>query len=313
VKRLPLFRSPAILGGMWQWIVNDFEAGQPLLKAMALRIPAVPAGLLRQLLRKGRICCDGSVVSDEFPVSAGMVVTLRPSQRLDALIAAGGLTPKALLFEDRYALVVNKPAGLAIHRASGVDDHLQGRVARFLTLRQAPYQAHPVHRLDLGTSGPVLFGKGRPATGEYGRLLMAGRLTKRYLALVTGTVPDAGELTTPVPDGGQLKASVSRYLRLATSGRYALLDLELVTGRPHQARRQLADAGWPIVGDPRYGGKRVEGLPHPWLHCRQLTFPKLEDSSLVRVDAPLPEALQGVLQRLDVALSSPTEDRGEIF
>jgi len=313
VKRLPLFRSTAILGGMWQWIVNDFEAGQPLLKAMALRIPAVPAGLLRQLLRKGRISCDGTVVNDDLPVPTGTTVVIRSSQRLDALIAAGGLSPEAFLFEDRFALVVNKPAGLAIHRASGVDDHLQGRVARFLTLRQAPYQAHPVHRLDLGTSGPVLFGKGRRVTGEYGRLLMAGGLTKRYLALVTGTVPDTGELTTPVPDEGQFKDSVSRYLRLATSGRYALLDLELVTGRPHQARRQLADAGWPIVGDPRYGGKRIEGLQRPWLHCRQLIFPQLEGSSLIRVDAPLPEALQGVLQRLDVALPAPTEGQGEIF
>jgi 23S rRNA pseudouridine955/2504/2580 synthase len=283
---------------MWQWTITDFEAGQPLLAALGLRIPAVPAGLLRQLLRTGRISCNGATIHNEGPVPAGMTVAIRTSARLDELIAAGGLLPEALLFEDRHGLVVAKPAGLAVHGAAGVEEHLQERVARFLAWRQIPYQARPVHRLDIGTSGPVLFGKGRQATGDYGRLLMAGRFTKRYLALVTGNVPGSGDLTTPVPDGGRLKDAVSRYRRLATAGRYTLLDLELVTGRPHQARRQLADAGWPIVNDRRYGGRLLEGARYPWLHCRQLGFPDLDSDRRHQVDVPIPAALSDILGRL---------------
>jgi RluA family pseudouridine synthase len=287
---------------MWQWTISEFEAGQPLLAALALRLPAVPAGLLRQLLRKGRIACAGATGDGEFVVSAGMTIDLRSSQRLDALVAAGGLTPEQLLFEDRHALVVNKPAGLAVHRAAGTETDLHGEVARFLRWRQAPYQAHPVHRLDIGTSGPVLFAKGRQAAGAYGRLLMAGRFTKRYLAVVAGAVPEKGELTTPVPDGGRYKPALTRYRRLATAGRYCLLDLELLTGRPHQLRRQLKDAGWPIVNDRRYGGSTVDGAGHPWLHCRQLRVPELDSALAREIEAPLPAALAKTLLELGLRL-----------
>ena len=287
---------------MWSWNVNTFEAGQPLLAALALRLPAAPAGLLRQLLRKGRIDCDGAPAGEEFVVSAGMTITLRSSRRLAELVAAGGLTPEQLLFEDHHTLVVNKPAGLAMHRAVGVDTHLQGEVTRFLAWRRTPYRAHPAHRLDIGTSGAVLFAKGQQAAGVYGRLLMAGELSKSYLAVVRGEVPEQGSLTTPVPDGGQLKDALSRYRRLGTAGRYALLELELVTGRPHQARRQLADAGWPIVGDHRYGGARFEALGHPWLHCQRLGFPSLDGAGFHQVTAPLPTALTGTLRQLGLDL-----------
>jgi len=298
---------------MWHWNVSEFEAGQMLLAAIALRLPAVPAGLLRQLLRSGRICCDGESVCAEFPVATGMAIALRPSLRLDALVADGGLPPERLLFEDAQALVVAKPAGLAIHRAAGNDVHLQGQIARFLDRRHAPYQARPVHRLDIGTSGAVLFAKGKEAAGAYGRLLMAGQIGKRYLALVTGKVPECGELTTPVPDGGQMKASLSRYRRLATTAGYVLLDLELVTGRPHQARRQLADAGWPIVGDRRYGGTRLAALGHPWLHCRQLCFPKLDGAGIRRVAAPLPPELTTGLKGLPFDWSALADMGAENF
>lgn len=293
---------------MWQWTINDFEVGRPLLEVIALRIPAAPAGLLRQLLRKGRIGYGGGTVSNEPIVVAGLPIAIRPSARLDELVAAGGLNPDMLLFEDRHSLVVAKPAGLAVHRASGVEEHLQGRVARFLAWRQAPYQGRPVHRLDIGTSGPVLFAKGRHAAGAYGRKLMAGHFTKRYLALVVGEVPGSGELTTPVPDGGRDKTALTRYRRLAAAGRYCLLDLELVTGRTHQARRQLADAGWPIVNDRRYGGTTVGTEAHPWLHCRQLIFPDLDSDARHTVAAPLPATLVESLRKLGLDLPLPADN-----
>jgi 23S rRNA-/tRNA-specific pseudouridylate synthase len=297
---------------MWQWTINNFEAGLPLLAAIALRLPAVPAGLLRQLLRKGRISCEGVVAGDNLPVAAGMTVALRSSARLDELMAGSGVTPERLLFEDAHTLVVAKPAGLAIHRAAGIEEHLQGQVARFLAWRQAPYRARPVHRLDIGTSGPVLFAKGRQAAGDYGRLLMAGRFRKQYLALVTGTPPETGELTTPVPDGGRYREALTRYRCLASSGRYALLDLELVTGRTHQARRQLADAGWPIVNDRRYGGAAT-GTGHIWLHCRQLTFPAVDGDVLHQIDAPAPLVLAELLQQLGFVYNPNQGQRNLIF
>ena len=294
---------------MWPWQVSRFETGNTLSAALALRIPAAPQGYLRQLARKGKICCQGEPLAGETIVSTGMTLTLPASERLTELFEAGGLPPWALLYEDRAALVVFKPAGLAVHRAAGHDDNLADRVARFLALRHAPHNSAPVHRLDIGTSGPVLFGKGRQATGEYGRMLMDGRIGKRYLALATGAIPEQGELTSPVPEHGVLRPSLARFRRLAQNGARCLLDVELVTGRPHQVRRQLADAGWPIVGDRRYGGQSWPGLNHPFLHCHRLHFPALDSAELRRVDVPLPEGLETILLAAGLTLPPVPEGR----
>lgn len=293
---------------MWQWQITELEGGRLLLDALQLRLPAAPHAFLHQIVRKGRVHCGDRPLTADSTVAAGTLLSVRASGRLAELAASCGIPPQALCYEDQHALVVYKPAGLAVHRAVGHDDNLTDRVLRFLALRHAPYRAAPVHRLDLGTSGPVLFGKGRQAVGQYGRLLMAGRLAKSYLAMVTGCVPAQGELTTPVPESGIARPSLSRYLRLSTAGSVCLLELDLVTGRPHQARRQLADAGWPIVGDRRYGGADHPGLTHPFLHCHRLCFPALATGEARQVECPLPTALAAILAGAGLAM--PRERAG---
>lgn len=296
---------------MWQWQVTEFEDGRLLLDALGLRLPAAPRAFLHQLVRKERVRCGDQPLEADRTVSNGMSLTVLPSARLAELIKLGGLPPQAVCHEDPHTLVVYKPAGLAVHQAVGHDDNLTGRVNHFLALRHAPYRAAPVHRLDVGTSGPVLFGKGRQATGHYGRLLMAGRIAKGYLALVAGPVPVRGELTTPVPEEGVLKSSLTRYRRVGTAGATCLLELDLITGRPHQARRQLADAGWPIIGDRRYGGPAWPGLTHPFLHCHRLRFPALDTDELRRVDCPLPAPLAAVLVDIGLEFSPEFTNRAE--
>jgi 23S rRNA-/tRNA-specific pseudouridylate synthase len=209
--------------------------------------------------------------------------------------------------------VIFKPAGLATHRAPGHDDDLNSRVAHFLALRHAPYRAAPVHRLDIGTSGPLLFGKGRQAIASFGQLLMDGRIHKHYLALVAGATPPCGELTSEVPDGAVMRRALTRYRRLASGGGLTLLELDLVTGRPHQARRQLADAGWPIVGDRRYGGTGWPGLQYPFLHSHRLSFPTLDTGEERQVTWPLPESLTRFLTAAGVTGAVPTDGSSLIY
>lgn len=304
-KGLPLVKRAGILALMWQWQITEFEGGRRLLEVLALRIPAAPRAYLHQLARKGKVHGNGQPLTDDSIVAVGTRLTLPASARLAELVSVGGLPPWDVLYEDQAALVVFKPAGLAIHQAVGHDDNLNVRVARFLAGRQAPYRAAPVHRLDIGTSGPVLFGKGHKSTGQYGRLLMAGRIGKGYLAMVSGNVPGQGELTTPVPEGKLLKPALTRYRRLTAGRALCLLELELMTGRTHQARRQLADAGWPIVGDRRYGGRNWPGLAHPFLHSHHLRFPALHTGVLQTVACPLPSPLAAIL--VDAGLDLPRE------
>jgi 23S rRNA-/tRNA-specific pseudouridylate synthase len=293
-----------MLAAMWNWQVSEFESGHSLLDALSLRVPAAPRAFLSQLIRKGRIRCDHTPATLEMVVRSGMPLSVLPSARFEELVNRCGIPPQSLLYEDRFALVIDKPAGVAMHQTDGHDDNLVNRVARFIAMRHAAYLTAPIHRLDIGTSGPVLFGKGRWAIGQFGRLMMDGRIGKHYLALVTGPVPAAGELTTPVIEQGAAKPSLSRYRRLVAAGPLALLELELVTGRQHQARQQLAAAGWPIVGDRRYGGATWPGLGHPFLHCLRLQFPALAGAQLRQVVSPLPDALVQILAAADITTAT---------
>jgi 23S rRNA-/tRNA-specific pseudouridylate synthase len=293
-----------MLADMWQWYITDFEAGHQLLDALALRVPAAPRAFLRQLIRKGRVRCGNRAATAEMPVTSGLCLEVQVNARFSELAAGCGVPPQELLFEDQHTLVLYKPAGLALHRATGQSDDLVTRANHFAALRHAPYRLAPVHRLDIGTSGPVLFGKGRRAAGQYGRLLMAGQISKHYLALVAGRVTGEGELSTPVAEGTQLKPALTRYRSLAAGNWCSLLELDLVTGRRHQARQHLADAGWPIVRDRRYGGPPWPGLDHPFLHCHVLRFPSLEADTIRQVNCPLPPPLAAILAAAGLAATT---------
>jgi 23S rRNA-/tRNA-specific pseudouridylate synthase len=186
---------------MWQWRITEFEGGRLLPDALVLRIPAAPRAYLRQLVRKGKVRGNGRPLADEATVAGGMHLTIPASARLAELITASGIPPWSLLYEDQAAMVIFKPAGLAVHQAAGHDDNLTSRVTRFLALRHVPYRAAPVHRLDIGTSGPVLFGKGREATSQYGRLLMAGQLGRVIWRWFPATSPPRASCPPRFPKG----------------------------------------------------------------------------------------------------------------
>ena len=283
------------------WHIASIENGSPLLEALRLRLPVAPISFLRQLCGKQRVLLDGKLAAAEIAVRSGQTVTLKGSQRLHELLLASPLAPQQLLYEDRFCLVVNKPAGLATHPGHGHDDSLLTRVQAYFRLRGDRFQLAPVHRLDVDTSGPVLFGKGRAAISQLGKAVMADQTQKYYLALVSGSTPQQGELSSAVPAKGKIKPSWARYRRVGQCDGYSLLRLQLVTGRQHQLRRQLSDAGWPIVGDARYRGEMSTGLEHPFLHCEQLSFPSAESGTTVELFCPLPPPLADLLTTLKIS------------
>jgi 23S rRNA-/tRNA-specific pseudouridylate synthase len=205
------------------------------------------------------------------------------------------MTPRLLTrFDDRY-YAFDKPAGMAVHgNAEGIPD----LVAWMATQRSLPASLRPGHRLDRATSGVVLCGAGRKARAQIGEWLQ-GAATKHYLALVVG-VPrkEQGSLGGPLFDRRRKKTLKARtdFQVQERLGGFTLLALKLVTGRKHQLRRHLADAGLPVVGDTRYGPKkpqRVPGFPgRLWLHSWKLSLPDRE------IEAPLPQVLEEHLAKL---------------
>ncbi len=274
-----------------KWQTNLREDNLPLIEALSLRVPAAPDAFLRQLCKKQRVTINDRIAEADGVVLAGEMITVKTSQRWQECLEQSRIQPDQVLYEDVQCIVVNKPAGLAIHRAHGHDDNLLWRVQDFLRLRKETFQVAPIQRLDIGTSGAALFGKGHASIGQLGKMIMAGEATKRYLALVGGRVTAPGELNSAVSAKGSVKEALTRFRPVAEVGDYTLLELELVTGRRHQIRYQLATAGWPILGDTRYRGKSINGMDRPFLHCHLLSFPQPETGQTITIRCPLPEDL----------------------
>jgi tRNA pseudouridine65 synthase len=212
-----------------------------------------------------------------------------------------------LLFVDDDVVVANKPSGLLVHRGWGADDD----VALFRVRDVVGAHVHPVHRLDRGTSGALLFARTREAAATLGRALEAGRVEKRYVALVRGTPPDEGVIDHAIPrsEEGERVAALTRYRRLARSpvDRCSLVLAQPETGRLHQVRRHLHHISHPIVGDVNHGSGAINrhyraryGLHRLALHARSIAFDHPTTGERIVASAPLPDDLARALAALEL-------------
>jgi RluA family pseudouridine synthase len=219
--------------------------------------------------------------------------------------APTSLPPDAIRFEDDWLLVVDKPAGLAAHAASGVE----GPDLAALVRRHAA-TASLLHRLDREASGLVLFGKRREANQVLQRQLESHAIERLYLAIAAGhlsrpegvidrAIPERSlgraALRRKPPPGALPARSHVRVVRLLDSGN-SLVEVRLETGRKHQIRVHLASIGHPLLGDRRYGGPPAPRLA---LHAHRISFTHPQTGAPLRLDAPLPADLQALLAPLD--------------
>lgn len=286
------------MADMNDWVVSETEAGLSALEILQRRLPEAPTAYLRQLLRAGKVRQAGHPLDADSRLPAGALLTLPDSRRLAELHQAAARTVE-LLSETSGLLVVFKPAGLAVHRGVGhEEDNLTERVRALMRRRHEPFKIAPIHRLDVETSGPVIFGKGARAIAGLGKQFMERQVEKVYLALVAGRMPASGLLTTPVPAKEKLKEAVTAFRTLSAGGDYSLLELHLQTGRTHQIRRQLADSGHPLAGDARYRGPTPAGLNRLFLHCFRLVLRDPFEQTPVVIVSELPAELAAVLSKL---------------
>ncbi|MFA5701595.1 MAG: RluA family pseudouridine synthase [Desulfuromonas sp.] len=280
---------------MHTFTVKEYEAGLPLLQFLQEQIPAAGLGYVRQLIKKGRISSAGQVCTENTLLTCGQTIQVRDSARLRELCAEVSVSAAALniLYESAQMLVVDKPAGLAVHTGSGHEgDNLTARVQAYL--QGKPFQVSPIHRLDAGTSGPVLFGKGKKSCAALGALFMRHEVEKVYVALVRGNMQGSGVLAHTLSAKGKRKPCFTGFVTRKRCAKASLVELTLVTGRQHQIRRQLAEIGHPIVGDSRYGGDDLPGLRHPFLHCCSIAFNDPFSGAPLKIESALPHPLQEV-------------------
>ena len=215
-----------------------------------------------------------------------------------------------LLYRDGLILVVDKPAGLPVHRGPKGGDNLEAHAhALCFGLPRPPSLAH---RLDRDTSGCLVLGRHRKALERLGQLFKAGRVSKTYWAIVEGG-PEADEGLIDLPLGrldstrgwwmkvdplGQPSQTRWRVMgRGAVGGQpVAWLALEPLTGRTHQLRVHSAAQGWAILGDPIYGSGRPDTEPGLQLHAREIVIPMQNSKPPVRVSAPAPAHMAAQLR-----------------
>lgn len=204
-----------------------------------------------------------------------------------------------VLWRDRFLLVIDKPAGLAVHPGPRTPESLEDRLPELaFDRREAPM---PAHRLDRDTSGCLALGRTRGALKRLQAAFAAGRIGKTYWAVTVGLPPQpAGRIDRPLakvssraagwrmvadPALPGARPAATRWRVLAEAGGLALVELTPETGRTHQLRAHLAWLGCPILGDPVYGGDgapAAAGAPGLMLHARRLTIP----ATVAAPDAP---------------------------
>ena len=210
-----------------------------------------------------------------------------------------------LLHRDDTLVVVNKPAGLAVHRGMSREKIVVLQLVRDLVGRHV----YPVHRLDRATSGALLLALDPGTARRLQEQWESGGVEKRYLALVRGIPPEEGVIDSPVPrsPGGPRVPAVTEFRCLATFERYALIEARPLTGRLHQIRRHFKHISHPLIGDVRYGKgdhnrlfRDRFGLHRLALHALSLEFDHPATGDRLRVVAPVPEDLAGVLRAMGI-------------
>jgi 23S rRNA pseudouridine955/2504/2580 synthase len=229
--------------------------------------------------------------------------------------AAARSAPLPVLYEDERLLVIDKPAGLAVHGGSGLS---HGVIEALRAARPDAPCLELVHRLDRETSGCLLIAKRRSELRTLHRLLREGGVSKRYLLLARGRMQErsrrvrmalrknqraGGERLVRISGDG--KASETRFHLVETFSGACLLEAEPVTGRTHQIRVHAAGIGHPLAGDRKYGDPafnarmRGLGLRRLFLHAHSIAFSDPATGREIHVTAPLADELREVLDRLE--------------
>ncbi|MCB1554075.1 MAG: RluA family pseudouridine synthase [Xanthomonadales bacterium] len=299
--------------------VAEDRAGQRLDNFLAGQFKGVPKSVIYRIVRTGQVRVNGKRAKPDTRLEGGDEVRL-PPVRMDTPTDRGApgaaqirLLQDSVIFEDRAILAISKPSGIASHGGSGV---AFGAI-EILRAARPNETLELVHRLDRDTSGVLVLARKRSALTELQRLMREGGVHKRYLSLLAGrikrekftvdaplerSVLQGGERMVRVDAAG--KDSVSHFRVIDRFASASYVEVEIETGRTHQIRVHAGHSGHPVLGDDKYGDKSANagikrlGLKRLFLHAAELRF-ALEDGAQPYVlNAPLPDDLRMVLDRL---------------
>jgi len=282
---------------------TDFfpEESAPLLDFLLAHIAHQSRNSVKHLLSRGQVLVDGRPQTRfDFPLSPGQRVTVLPQ-------AKGACLPFPVLYEDDGLIAVDKPARLlAVSTDTEKRRTAYRMVSDYLKARDPAAKVFVVHRLDRETSGVLLFAKD-PVLRDKLQADWSALVKKRAYRAVAegGHLPDSGVCRSELRENsahrvysakGGGKEAVTRYTVLARRGNYALLDVELDTGRKNQIRAHLSELGSPVAGDKKYGASS-DPLGRLALHARELTLTHPVTGKVLSFTSPAPPAFDRMFPR----------------
>lgn len=303
-------------GGVQIVDVDASRAGQRLDNFLASRFPGVPRSLVYRIIRTGQVRVNGGRAKPMQKLRAGDRVRIPPVKvqrngppRVPDRVVRS--LEQGLLYEDDDLLVVDKPAGMAVHSGSGVD----WGVVDALRQSRPNEDIDLVHRLDRDTSGVLVLARNRPALLRLQEQFKQRTVTKRYFTLLQGHLSEdrvvvdqplgrrerGGERMIEVDRDG--KPAVTEFRRIEVHGAATLVEARPITGRTHQIRAHAVFLDAPCAGDARYLDRdslkawRDRGLERLFLHATALEIPDAREGTRI-FSSPLPPDLRRVLDRL---------------
>ncbi len=309
--------------GVRQIPVEEGDEGLRLDRWLRSRFPGLGQGRIEKLLRSGQIRVDGGRVRASRRLAPGEVVRMPPLREEDqqrtsrpAVRVASGILHGRVLYEDESLIAIDKPAGLAAQGGTGQSQSVDAMAAGLVA--EDAERPRLAHRLDRETTGVLLLGCSRRATAALAAAFreravrkvywaaIAGRLTPRT-GLITGGIgrmPEGARRRMGGRGGADMRHARTRYATILTAGdRVSWVALCPETGRTHQLRVHMAEAGAAILGDRRYG-ERGDSLGEDagvglHLHARSLALAHPETGAELIIEAPLPPHMERTWNLLD--------------
>ena len=286
--------------------VDAAGAKQRLDLFVLAQYPEETRAHVQQWIETGHVLVNGGPAKSSLRLREGDAVCVEPAAR-PPIKAEPEDIPLVVLYEDDDVVVIDKPAGMVVHAGAGVTSGtlVNALLHRFQTLSSSPDGERPgiVHRLDRFTSGVILAARNDRAHQSLALQFLERRVEKVYLALAHGQfLQKEGVIRKPITRDPANRARMTCRLRegraaltnwkvLREFRGYTLLEVRIGTGRTHQIRVHLANAGHPVVGDRLYGAPaEPPGLPPPeryFLHARRIGFSQPTTGEEIVVESPL--------------------------
>jgi 23S rRNA pseudouridine1911/1915/1917 synthase len=307
-------------------------AGLRLDQALARLLPQYSRSRLQGWIDAGAVKVDGRQLRGRDKVVGGEKVLIEARVEPDRQVTAEEI-PLDVVFEDRALLVINKPAGLVVHPGAGNAAHtLQNALLAFDPKLAVVPRAGIVHRLDKDTSGLLVVARTPEVHTALVAAISAREVDRHYVALCTGAMTAGGTVDEPIGRHRSLRTrmavrgdgrpAVTHYRVLKRFRAHTLVRAELETGRTHQIRVHLSHIGYPIVGDPEYGGRRrlpagaspelvaaLEGFRRQALHAARLKLEHPVSGKEVAWEAPLPGDMEALLKVMEADTKAADEGR----